>query len=197
MATKALSGKQKAFVEHYIVTLNATEAARRALYKGSDSTLRVVGHENLAKPNIKSAIADRLKPLAMSAEEVLARVTEHARTSMADFVSVGDSGDVFLDLKKANDLGRLGAIKKLTETTTTRSFGDDAAIETRKVTIELYGADSAHDKLMRYHSLYNDKIKVDWKKELEDAGLSAGDEFEQLVRHIATNIESGTTGASG
>ena len=51
------------------VNLNATEAARRAGYKGSANTLRSVGGENLTKPAIRAEI-DRRMARAMSGADV-------------------------------------------------------------------------------------------------------------------------------
>ena len=52
-----LTAKQEAFVDAYIETGNATEAAKRAGY--SEKTAGAVGAENLKKPKIKQAIEAR------------------------------------------------------------------------------------------------------------------------------------------
>ena len=51
-----LTLKQQAFVAEYLKCGNATEAARRAGYKGSDKTLKSIGTENLSKPVIQGTI---------------------------------------------------------------------------------------------------------------------------------------------
>lgn len=51
-----LTPKQEIFVSEYLKTGNATEAARRAGYKGNDITLGRVGAENLKKPLVLRAI---------------------------------------------------------------------------------------------------------------------------------------------
>lgn len=61
MAKTELTPKQKAFVSAYVATGNATEAARKAGYAGSDNTLAQVGLENLRKPQIKAALESRQK----------------------------------------------------------------------------------------------------------------------------------------
>ena len=53
-----LTPKQQIFVSEYLKTGNATEAARRAGYKGNDKTLQSVGTENLLKPVIQGAIKE-------------------------------------------------------------------------------------------------------------------------------------------
>ena len=51
-----LTDKQQRFVDEYLVDLNATKAAIRAGY--SPGTAGAIGHENLKKPEIVTAIAD-------------------------------------------------------------------------------------------------------------------------------------------
>lgn len=53
-----LTLKQQKFVAEYLKCGNATEAARRAGYKGSDKTLKSIGTENLSKPFIQGAIKE-------------------------------------------------------------------------------------------------------------------------------------------
>lgn len=61
-----LRPKQAAFVEEYLVDLNATQAAIRAGY--SEKTAMVIGNENLRKPLIKSAIQERMSARAERTE---------------------------------------------------------------------------------------------------------------------------------
>ena len=50
-----LTDKQKAFVDEYLIDLNATQAAIRAGY--SKDTAQQIGSENLSKPLVHEAIA--------------------------------------------------------------------------------------------------------------------------------------------
>jgi len=50
-----LTNKQKVFCDEYLVDLNATQAAIRAGY--SEKTAKVIGCENLTKPDINEYIA--------------------------------------------------------------------------------------------------------------------------------------------
>lgn len=54
---KHLTHKQKAFVECF--DGNATEAAKRAGYEGSDKTLSQIGYENMNRLEIRSEIENR------------------------------------------------------------------------------------------------------------------------------------------
>lgn len=76
-----LTEKQKRFVDAYIETGNASEAARRAGYKNGHE--HVIGAQNLSKVNIQAAISARLKELeskrVASAKEVLEFLTSVLR----------------------------------------------------------------------------------------------------------------------
>ena len=83
---KLMSEKQKAFCDHYITTLNATEAAKMAGY--SEKSARAMGSENLTKPYIKEYIELRLAELEESrvadATEVLQYLTRVMRGEEKD-----------------------------------------------------------------------------------------------------------------
>lgn len=66
MAKGKLTPKQEKFVAEYLVDLNATQAAIRAGY--SEKTASAIGHENLNKPEIASAIAAKQAKLSEKTE---------------------------------------------------------------------------------------------------------------------------------
>jgi len=75
---RELTLKQRAFCTWYVSAEcagNATESARRAQYKGSDTTLTSVGAENLRKPYIRKEIdkleAEALRNADVTIEKVL------------------------------------------------------------------------------------------------------------------------------
>ena len=55
MEDKKLTAKQERFIQEYLISLNATDAAIKAGY--SEKTAYAIGNENLSKPIIKAAIA--------------------------------------------------------------------------------------------------------------------------------------------
>lgn len=78
-----MNDKQTAFVEEYLKTFNATQAALAAGY--SPKSACAIGWENLRKPEIAKAVSERLSETAMSADEALMRLAAIARgTSGAD-----------------------------------------------------------------------------------------------------------------
>lgn len=61
-----LTPKQKRFVEEYVVDCNATQAAIRAGY--SPKTAYSIGQENLKKPEVMKAIAEKQKKVSERTE---------------------------------------------------------------------------------------------------------------------------------
>ena len=83
---KKLTPKQKAFADYYIELGNATEAARRAGYKGKN--LNRIASENLSKLDIKQYIEERLSKIEdariAKGEEVLQYLTKVMRGEEKD-----------------------------------------------------------------------------------------------------------------
>jgi len=143
----ALTPKQQAFVTEYLRTWNASEAARLAGY--SEASARVIGHENLTKPDIAAEIQRRVSDLAMSADEVLVRLAAQARSDMSDFVSFVPGVKLpFLDLARAHEAGKFGLVKKL-------KYGKDGEVE-----FELYDAQAALVQLGKVHKLFVERQDV-------------------------------------
>jgi phage terminase small subunit len=100
-----LTLKQRAFADYYIKLGNATEAARKAGYKGKN--LNRVASENLSKLDIKNYIDERLKQIEneriADAAEVMKYLTMVMRgQSEAEIVVVEGSGDGFSSARKVN-----------------------------------------------------------------------------------------------
>lgn len=78
-----LNPRQKLFVDHYVIGKNASQAALEAGY--SKKTAGKIGSENLAKPEIADAIAERLAAVTNRLEITQDRVMlELARIAFAD-----------------------------------------------------------------------------------------------------------------
>lgn len=141
----ALTDKRQIFVEEYLRTWNASEAARIAGYAhpGSD------GHRLLKISEIAEEIQRIVTERAMSADEVLVRLAAQARGDMSDFVSfVPGIKQPFLDLAKAHAAGKFGLVKKL-------KYGKDGEVE-----FELYDAQAALVQLGKVHKLFVDRQDV-------------------------------------
>ena len=73
----ALTAKQALFVEYYLESFNATQAATQAGYSGK--TAHNIGWQNVRKLEIQEALTERVEFVAMSANERLIKLSEIAR----------------------------------------------------------------------------------------------------------------------
>lgn len=158
-STIKLTNKQKIFVEEYLVSWNAADAALKAGY--APKYARQTGYENLTKPYIKQRIEDRLAESAMSANEVLKRLSDQARASLLPFVEITPDGFVYFDFSHPDAKNYFHLIKKIkTKRVRQITGGKDAEEwENEWVEVELYDAQSALVQLGRHHSLFTDNIK--------------------------------------
>ena len=155
-----LSYKERLFVEFYLgeTNGNATESARRAGYRWPDKQ----GSQLLGKTRISAAIAARVSDVAMSANDVLARLSDIASGSLGDFVKIGEDGGFSFDLRKAKRRDKLHLVKKLKNKKETRYERTGDGDDTRPVTveqleIELHAPQNALHKLGQYHGLLKEK----------------------------------------
>lgn len=152
-----LTGKQKSFIDAYLSNgFNATDAARQAGYEGSENTLSSVGYENLRKPDIASIILERMNESAMSANEVLARLSKHARGRLVDLLN--EDGQFDLTLAEKRDVADL--LKKLKVRTTTRRTKDGEEIEDVTYEYEIHDPQAALVHLGKFHRLFADKQEI-------------------------------------
>lgn len=91
-----LTAKQRRFCDEYLIDLNATQAAIKAGY--SEKNARNIASENLAKPNIKAYIDERMaekeSQLIATQDEVLKYLTSVLRgESQSTEIVVEGTGD--------------------------------------------------------------------------------------------------------
>lgn len=137
----ALTDKQQVFVEEYLATWNASEAARRAGY--SDGSARVAGHRLLTNDNVAEEIKNRIAEKVMTADEVLVRITEQGRAAYSEYFM--PNGTVNLAQLIAD--GKAHLIKSIKKT----KYGTN---------VEFYDAHAARELLGKHHKLFADKLDV-------------------------------------
>lgn len=98
-----LTAKQQRFCDEYLIDINATQAAIRAGY--SEKNARNIASENLAKPNIREYIDNRLaekeKALIADQDEVLKYLTSVMRgESVSTEIVVEGTGDGCSEARK-------------------------------------------------------------------------------------------------
>jgi hypothetical protein len=167
-----LTRKQRIWLEEYLACWNATEAARRAGY----ATPRQAGAKLVSKAVIQDALRARVAEKTMAADEVLVRLAEHARGDMGNFfkiveietdsplptqevigsrMALNDDGEpcgtlyrvrqVTIDIDKMLDQRLSRLIKK---------FSDSPK---NGLSIELYDAQSALDKLGKHLKIFTEE----------------------------------------
>lgn len=190
-----LTTKQQAFVEAYLANgFNGTRAAQSAGYTGSENTLAVIASENLRKPHIKQYVDERLNEFKMSADEVLVRLSEHARGDLGEFLGLEES--------EVRNHPKSWLVKRYKRTITRRGKSDDP-IETETVEIELHDPQAALVHLGRYHKLFVDRVQSDdWRTEAIDlirrgeltfdalAEAFDGDLATQLFREAGVTVQT-------
>jgi len=120
-------------------------------YKGKNAD--VLGSDYLVKPGIQEAIQQRLAELKMGADEVLVRLTDHARGSLAPFLRRTPDGELRgFDLSDDKPLHLLQKIS-----ITTRRLKDDETEE--KIALELHPVQGALVQLGKHHKLFTDKVE--------------------------------------
>lgn len=157
-AGNELTPKESLFINAYLgeARFNATEAARIAGYKGNDNTLGVVGFENLRKPKIASIALERLNEAAMSANEVLARLSKQARGSLADLLTE----DGQFDLAAARVSGFHDLLKKLkVKKTVRRERGGTDEVEDVTYEYEIHDPQAALVHLGKFHKLFIERLE--------------------------------------
>jgi phage terminase small subunit len=178
----ALTDLQAEFVNQYFLCgLNATEAVVQAGYKVKNRNVAgVIGSENLRKPKIRNAIDERLQENAMSADEVIYRLSEQARGSHIDFWDVSDRGFPKLNLKKAEERGKMHIVKKIKVSQSEHG---------PSLEIELYDAQSALVQLGRYYKLFTDKVEVtDWQSEAVLSIRSGEVQYAELAEEFGDDL---------
>ena len=188
----ALTNLQQEFINQYFICArNATEAVIQAGYKIKEpetakgrATAAAIGYENLRKPHIREQIEARLESHAMSANEVIARLSDFARGDLTQVLD--DAGEP--SLEKAKAYGMTHLIKEWeVETTTFIDGKKETETITIKHKVKIHDALSALVHLGRYHKLFTDKIEVtDWQHEaIRD--IRAG-----LIEYVDVEAELGT-----
>jgi hypothetical protein len=156
---RKLTNKQRLFIDYYLQSFNASDAARKAGY--SESRARITGSELLSDSNISEQIKARLDEVHMSAEEALKLLADIARGDMARMMDIGSMG-FNIDMKRAQELGLTKLIKRVKQKTTT-FIAKKESEEDREVTeleVELYDALGAIRDVLKVHGKFTDRVDV-------------------------------------
>lgn len=176
----ALNHRQEMFIEHYLQTNNATQAAIAAGY--SERTAPQIATRLLRNVQVSARIAERtaavMRTAKMQADEVLLRLADMARGNIAEFLDT-ETGDPTFNLSKPD--APLHLIKRI-KTRRSAKFGDE-------VEIELYDAQTALNMLGKHLRLFDRANEVDWRAEVEKTGMTPGALLELAVREYERQMQ--------
>lgn len=154
-----LTPKQKLFCKYYLISLNATDAAIKAGY--SKKTADVIGAENLAKPNIKTYLAEQMKKreekLEITADKVIAEIAKLAFANTTDILEITDHGVVIKDLKDI-DTTCISSAEEVFDKDGMR-VGVKVKLHDKTKNLELLG---------RHLGLFKDKVEHSFDEKIEN-----------------------------
>ncbi|MFM1581223.1 terminase small subunit [Helcococcus bovis] len=107
---KKITLKQQKFIDEYIISGNASDAARKAGY--SKKTAGVIGEENLKKPYLREEIEKRLKEIndakILTIEEAMQITTKIARGEPRTIIKKDVNGEEYQDIEypSYNDMNK-------------------------------------------------------------------------------------------
>ena len=154
-----LTAKQEAFVNEYLIDLNATQAAIRAGY--SEHTANEIGSQNLAKVSIQEAIQvlmdERRKRTVVTQDMV---VKELARIAFLDIRNAyNDDGELLAIPDMPEDVARAVGGMDIRKVKTWGKGDDEAREEEWAHNIKLIDKKGALELLGRHLKMYTDKVE--------------------------------------
>lgn len=157
----ALTDKQAAFVEEYLIDLNATQAAIRAGY--SEKTAHVIGSENLGKPEIQvavqAAMEARSKRTKITADRVLQELARIGFADIRELFHWDEERAVYVPSRDLTE-DEAAAISEV-QAETTHYERDDGERETKiKLKLKTYDKLSALDKIGKHLNLFTDRVDI-------------------------------------
>jgi phage terminase small subunit len=174
-----LDAQHQVFVDKYFeLNFHQTKAAIAAGF--SKKTARQQASRLLTRVDIKAEVERRLTEHAMSANEVLARLAQHARGDMRDFINKSPT------MLARHPEGNL--IKKIKHTIVTSMDKEGKPEKEEKIELELYDAQAALIQIGRKHGLFMDKTDITSGGEklgLTVEGVMDGSDSDALSEQIS------------
>jgi phage terminase small subunit len=165
--------KRKIFIDEYLKSWNATEAAKKAGY--SEKTAYSSGQRLLKNVEVEKEIQNRLSASAMSADEVIEAIGEIGRADISDFVEIDDETGRLknINFAKAKKAGKLNLIKSITPTA-------------NGLKIELHDRMRALELMGKHHKLFTENVDIMSDGKPINLGLLTDEQLSKLEEIIKT-----------
>ncbi len=153
-----LTIKQKVFVEYYLLSLDANQAAKKAGFNE-----RGAGTRLLAKPYIAEcvglAIEYRMRRIQVTQDDVVNELCKMGFSNMEDYTSKDAHGGRFIDLSET-DRDQMAAVKKI-KTKEYKEGRGEYARDVQVTEFELYDKISTLKMIGQHLGMFNDPKKVE------------------------------------
>ncbi|MEM1182176.1 MAG: terminase small subunit [Acidobacteriota bacterium] len=191
MSYEDLTDKQRAFVDEYLVDFNGTQAAIRAGY--SEKTAGSMAHENLKKPEIQAAlaerIADRRERTEIDQDAIVRRLLTQSTLDVGELVSWGlksvdGKPKPWVKVVPTEDIP-----KEYREAIETVEIGQGGSLK-----VKLGSKLKAMELLMRHLGMFRDKLEVSGGLDLidpRDADAVRKLDDEDLLRATVRQLNGG------
>jgi len=178
MAGTDLTPKQSAFVEQFVISGNATDAAKQAGY--SEKSAAALGSQLLANPKVAIAVQDALDARAertgITADMVLAELARIAFSDLRDVATWGADTLALIDSSELTD----DAARSLREVVATTSQTEHGT--TNRLHVKQHDKMKALELLGKHLGMFREKL---------DVNVSGGLTLTALARMVEPEGEVG------
>ena len=171
-----LTNKQKAFIEEYMIDLNATQAAIRAGYK--EKAAYMTGAENLRKPQIQEELQRRMREREIRTEitqdKVLKELAKIGFADIKDYLSFRTAKTVVARDKETGEpiIDYAQIIEVVDSSEVDGSMIQEVSLSSKGVfSFKLHDKMSALDKIGKHLGMFIDKVEstnVNLNKDVSD-----------------------------
>jgi len=176
-----MTPKQEKFCREYLITLNATDAAIKAGY--AKNSAKVIGCENLTKPDIKAFLAKKSKKheekCDISREWVLNELKKVAGVDIKNYLDIDEGGGI--QAKTWEEIGdKSPALQSIEEKRIIRQAQDTSGDILVDSTVKF----KTHDKVKALHllgkhlALFDDTLNVKMPEPILIKGADGKDLFQ-------------------
>lgn len=185
-----LTDKQRRFVAEYLLTLNATDAARKAGYKQPNVTSAKLMANPLIAKQIGEAQRQGLEKLELSRDALLRELANCALRDVADLCD--ENGTIITD-----DLRKLPErVRRCIDGIKQRVTTDQSGNQTVTTELKLSPKIAAVELAMKHFGMlkpieHNVKMQFDWDALYEDRSAESvadpiAERIRNLTQHVAT-----------
>lgn len=172
-----LTDAEELFCQEYLISMDLTDAAWKAT---GYQDIRV-GQKLLEKPHIQARILQLMTNHSMSETEIVYRLSDYARATVANFLSENMLGELTFDLGKALASGKMHQIREIKRDGKTGEITGivlQDQLKALELLSKIYGMTEAKDD--------------NWKHILEKIGVNPQNTYDKILQYLTEQLESET-----